>query len=77
MLAQVSQQWQQISAANQDHQAGEFFKTASAWLLSSEGRAGSALGGLIMIEFILVVFAVAGGALGAKFMTKARTRNQA
>jgi hypothetical protein len=76
MVAQVSQQWQQISAANQDQQAGEFFKTASAWLLSSEGRAGSALGGLIMIEFILVVFAVAGGALGAKFMTKARARSQ-
>ena len=76
MVAQVSQQWQQISAANQDQQAGEFFKTASAWLLSSEGRAGSALGGLIMIEFILVVFAAAGGALGAKFMTKARARSQ-
>jgi hypothetical protein len=76
MVGQASQQWQQISAANQDHQASEFFKTASAWLLSSEGRAGSALSGMVMIEFMLVIFAVAGGALGAKLMTRQRRQQQ-
>jgi hypothetical protein len=75
-VTQVSQQWQQASAASQDPQAtGAVFKALTAWLLSAEGRAGSALGGLIMIEFILVAFAVAGGALGAKLMTRTQTRN--
>jgi hypothetical protein len=75
-VAQTSLQWQQASAASQDPQTtGAVFKSLTAWLLSAEGRAGSTIGGLMLIEFMLVGLAVAGGALGAKLMMRTQARN--
>lgn len=75
-VAKVSEQWQTISASSQDPQmAGAMAKTMTSWLLSPEGKAGSALGALVLIELFLVIFAVAGGALGTRFLARpARTR---
>ncbi len=73
-VAKVSDQWQAASASSQDVQAAAFFKSASAWLLTPEGRVGTMLGGLLTLEAILVVCAVAGGALGAKLMVKQGAR---
>jgi hypothetical protein len=42
------------------------------WLLSPEGRAGAALGGVLFLVTALVFFAVAGGALGARLMATRR-----
>jgi hypothetical protein len=76
LVAQISQQWQQASAASQDPQtAGALFKTLTAFLLSAEGRAGFTFGSLMLAEFVLVGLAVAGGALGAKLMTRTPARN--
>jgi hypothetical protein len=69
-------QAQQMSAGNQSQQAAEMSKVISAWLLSAEGRAGCSIGGLMVIEFMLVVFAIAGGALGAKLMAGQRRRQE-
>ena len=75
-VAQTSQQWEQASAASQDPQTtGAIFKSLTAWLLSAEGRAGSTIGGLMLIEFVLVCLAVAGGAMGAKLMMRTQARN--
>ncbi len=72
-VAKASEQWQSISATSQDPQATlAFSKSLAAWLLSPEGRAGSILSFLVLVEFILVVFAVAGGMLGAKLIAKPR-----
>jgi hypothetical protein len=43
-----------------------------AWLLSPEGRAGSMLSGVLVLVVLLVLFAVAGGALGARWMARTR-----
>jgi hypothetical protein len=67
-------QVQQMSAANQDQQAAEVSRMLTAWMLSPEGRAGMMLTGVMVAEFMLVVFAVAGGALGAKLVAKKGTR---
>jgi hypothetical protein len=40
--------------------------------LSPEGRAGSVLAGMLMLEIALLVFAAAGGALGARMMARSR-----
>jgi hypothetical protein len=42
------------------------------WLLSPEGRAGSMLGAILFLVAVLLLFAVAGGALGARMMARAR-----
>jgi hypothetical protein len=74
-VTQASQQWQQASAASQDPKAmSATFKTLTAWLLSAGGRAGFTFGSLMLVEFVLVGFAVAGGALGAKLVAKRETR---
>ena len=66
--------WQSLVAAGQNTQAAEAsLKAQAAWELSSEGRVGMALGSLIVTVFMLVVFAVAGGALGAKLVGKQGT----
>jgi hypothetical protein len=67
-MARVSEQWQSIGAAGQDPKAGEMAKAMVALLLSPEGKAGSMLGGTVAVEAVLVVFAIAGGALGAKLL---------
>ncbi len=43
-----------------------------AWLLSPEGRAGFMMGGILFLMGGLLIFAVAGGALGAKLQARAR-----
>jgi len=72
LVAQVSAQWQQMSAMRQDAQAAELLKSVAAWLLTPEGRAGSILGGLAMLEAGLLVFAMIGGAVGAKLVAGPR-----
>ena len=61
-------QMQQMNAANQDQQASEMSKALSAWMLSTEGRTSSMLAALVVAELMMVVFAMAGGALGAKLI---------
>jgi hypothetical protein len=43
-----------------------------AWMLSPEGHAGFAIGGFIFNTAFLLLFAVAGGALGARFLARTR-----
>lgn len=60
---------QQLQAMNENAQAMNAFKSM---LLSSEGRAGIMLTGMVVLEVALLVFAAAGGALGARLMARAR-----
>jgi len=63
---QIAQQW---ASAGVDAPTILFAKT---WLLSPEGRAGSMLGAILFLVAALLLFAVAGGALGARIMARAR-----
>src|SRR5580698_3598883 len=63
---QMVQQW---SAMGVDPQAAALTK---AWILSPQGRAGGVLGTLAFLVAGLLVFAVAGGALGARFLGRRR-----
>jgi RNA polymerase subunit RPABC4/transcription elongation factor Spt4 len=68
-LLQSSGLWQSLVASTRDPQAAEaMVKEQIAWSLSPEGTAGSALSEVLMAEFLLVAFAVAGGAMGAKLL---------
>ena len=69
LVGQMSQQWQQMSP---DAQTASSLKSFAGWLLSAEGRAGSVLGGLLLLETALLVFAAAGGAIGARLMARTR-----
>src|SRR5260370_5752830 len=69
VVAQTSQQWQSMSP---DAQTAATLKWFAGWLLSAEGRAGSVLGGLMLLEVALLVFAAAGGAIGARIMARSR-----
>jgi hypothetical protein len=69
-------QWMD-NASHDPAGVAEHMKSQAAWMLSPEGHAGVVFGDLLFAELLLLVFAVAGGALGAKFMTRARTKNQA
>lgn len=69
LVAQMAQQWQSMSP---DAQTSATLKWFAQWLLSPEGRAGSMLGGLLLLEIALLVFAAAGGAIGARLMARAR-----
>lgn len=69
LVAQMAQQWQSMSP---DAQTAATLKGFAGWLLSAEGRAGSMLGGLMLLEVMLLAFAAAGGALGARIMTRSR-----
>ncbi len=55
-------------------QFAQLAKSYSVWLLSPEGRAGSVLMVLAFCAAFLVIFAVIGGAVGAKFLVQPRTR---
>ena len=71
-VARFSEQLQSAGASSQDPQtAAALSKAMTTWLLSPEGKAGSALAGLILVEFVLVAFAVAGGAVGARLLAGA------
>jgi hypothetical protein len=77
---QVARFTEQMQAASATGQASQdvvaMFRGMASWMLTPEGRAGSAVGGLLIAEFVLVIFAVAGGALGAKLMTRQRRQQQ-
>jgi len=71
-VARLSDQLQSASVSSQDPQsAAALSKSMTAWLLSPEGKAGLVLGGLVVVEFILIAFAVAGGAVGARMLAGA------
>ena len=57
---QVAQQWAQTGI------------DIKAWLLSPEGRAGMMLSFILFFLAVLVVFAVGGGALGARLVARTR-----
>lgn len=63
---QIAQQWESagVDAAT--------IALAKTWLLSPEGRAGSMLGAILFLAAALLLFAVAGGALGARLLARAR-----
>jgi hypothetical protein len=42
------------------------------WLLSSEGRAGSMLSAALFLSFGLLLFAIGGGAIGARLLARSR-----
>ena len=60
---------QQFQAVNADAKA---ITAVKALLLSPEGRAGSLLAGLVFLEVGLLVFAAAGGAIGARLLARTR-----
>jgi hypothetical protein len=62
------QQWTFMGV---DSQTIQILKT---WLLSPSGRAGWALGAMSLLVVGLLLFAVAGGALGARLMARTRGR---
>lgn len=62
----VSQQMQTMTT---DTQAVTIFRN---FFLSPEGKAGAMLLGMIMLEIALLVFAAAGGALGARMMARSQ-----
>jgi hypothetical protein len=68
-VAQASQQWQEM---NLDAQSAAKFKSAAGWLLTAEGRAGFVLSAVLLFEVALLVFAVAGGAIGARLTARSR-----
>jgi len=63
---QFSQQW--ITAGGDAHSIAAY----KALLLSPQGRAGMVLSGILIFAFALLLFAVAGGALGARLMVRTR-----
>lgn len=71
-VAEMSQQWQAMSATSQDQQAAAAFKSLATWFLSPEGKAASTLGGMVMLETLLLVVAVIGGAIGARMVAGPR-----
>lgn len=69
--------WNSISdqAVEQWTSAGadaQLIAASKAWMLSPEGRAGSMLSAVLILTSLLVFFAIAGGALGARFQARAR-----
>ena len=64
--------WQSLVAASQDPQTAQtILKAQMARQLSPEGRAGAVLSQTVTAEFMLLVFAVAGGAIGARLLAGA------
>ncbi len=47
-------------------------QTQKAWMLSPEGHAGFAIFGFLFNTIFLLLFAVAGGAMGARFLARTR-----
>lgn len=63
---QLTQQW---TSAGVD---AATIVIAKAWLLSPEGRAGTLLSAILFLASGLLLFAVGGGALGARLMARTR-----
>jgi len=69
MVARLSLQWQ---SAGNDPKAVAFTNAFAKWLLSPWGRAGMMLACIVVLEVGLLLFAAAGGALGARLMARSR-----
>ena len=69
LVGQFSRQWE---AKSPDPQTSATLKAYSVFLLSPEGRAGSMLGGMIILGLAMLVFAAAGGAIGARLLARSR-----
>jgi hypothetical protein len=67
--SQVSEKVQQWTAAGMDAQS---ILAAKSMLNAPEGRAGLTLSAITMLAFLLIAFATAGGALGARLMARKR-----
>ena len=63
---QMSQQWASMGVDAQT------IALAKTWLLSPEGRAGWVLGAIVLLMAGLLLFAAAGGALGARLLARTR-----
>lgn len=63
---QLTQQWTTMGVDAQT------IAMARAWLLSPEGRAGWVLCAILMLSTGLMLFAIAGGALGARMLVRRR-----
>jgi hypothetical protein len=63
---QMTQQWASMGVDAQT------VALAKSWLLSPEGRAGWVLSIMALLMAALLLFAVAGGALGARFLARTR-----
>ena len=68
-VVQAQQQWQAVSP---DAQTAAALNRAYKWLLTPEGKSGSVLGLLLIMEAALLAFAAAGGAIGARLITRRR-----
>jgi hypothetical protein len=66
----VSQVTQQSQAAASDAQTAAMAKELTAWFLSPNGRAGCVLFGVVLLLCGLLLFSVAGGAIGARLLAK-------
>lgn len=65
---------QNLSAAVQTGAANAQMAALRALALSPEGRAGFMLGGMLVLEIAVLVFAAAGGALGARLIARSQRR---
>ena len=59
---QLSQQWESMGID------AHMIATTKAWMLSPEGSAGWVVGTVCFLAVVLMLFAMAGGALGARFL---------
>lgn len=66
VMDQFSRQW--TSSGTDAHTVAML----QSWFLSPEGRAGFALGMVLFLGSALLLFAIAGGALGARLSARAR-----
>ena len=53
-------------------QSTQFAQAMRVWMLSSDGRAGIALSGVLTVAGFLIVFGTVGGAVGARFLRQSR-----
>jgi hypothetical protein len=63
---QMSQQWTSMGVDAQT------IAQMKVWLMPPEGRAGWLLAAVLMLAMALLLFAVAGGALGARLVARSR-----
>ena len=66
LIPKMVQQWESMGT---DSASIELLKTLA---LSPEGKAGSLLSGVLLLAVALLVFAIAGGALGARLVARTR-----
>ena len=72
--AAIAQASEQLRSMSPDARTAAAFNVYLKWLLSPEGRAGMTLVLLTIMEIALLLFAVAGGAIGARLLARRRTQ---